>query len=105
MVGFSEEKTWKGFILIYLISVHCMRYDYSKHSLEKMALRGISQEQVDMTIKSFDKCLTESEGQYVYQKVFSLNKESYLIRVFINKDKDPPLIKTVYKTSKIDKYQ
>lgn len=82
-----------------------MKYNYSKHSLEQMALRGISQEQVDLTIKSFDKCLTESEGQYVYQKIFVFDKESYLIRVFINKDKEPPLIKTVYKTSKIDKYQ
>jgi hypothetical protein len=82
-----------------------MKYNYSKHSLEQMALRGISQEQVDITIKSCDKCLTESDGQYVYQKVFSFNEESYLIRVFINKYKEPPLIKTVYKTSKINKYQ
>jgi hypothetical protein len=82
-----------------------MKYNYSKHSLEQMALRGISQEQDDITIKSCDKCLTESDGQYVYQKVFSFDEVSYLIRVFINKDKEPPLIKTVYKTSKINKYQ
>lgn len=32
------------------------------------------------------------------------NNKTYLIRVFVNEAKTPPLIITAYKTSKIQKY-
>lgn len=40
----------------------------------------------------------------IHQKVIISNNRSYLIRVFVNDKKQPPVAVTVYKTSKIDKY-
>ncbi len=40
----------------------------------------------------------------IYQKVIVTNNLSYLIRLSVNENKQPPIAVTVYKTSKIDKY-
>lgn len=82
-----------------------MLFSYSKHALEQMNVRSISIEQVNTVLQNPDKIDIESEGQYIFQKTIHLEERSYLIRVFVNVDKAPPLIKTVYKTSKIGKYQ
>jgi hypothetical protein len=41
----------------------------------------------------------------VYHKTLQENDKYYLYRVFVNHDKKPPLVVTVYKTSKIEKYE
>ena len=48
--------------------------------------------------------ITEQEGVTVYQNTILENNKTYLIRVFVNQHKTPPLIITAYKTSKIQKY-
>ena len=40
----------------------------------------------------------------VYQKMDIQNGNTYLIRVFVNTCKDPEVIITAYRTSKIEKY-
>lgn len=82
-----------------------MLFSFSKHALEQMNLRSISIEQVSTVLQNPDKIEIESEGQHIFQKTIHLEERNYLIRVFVNVDKAPPLIKTVYKTSKIGKYQ
>lgn len=78
-----------------------MHFEFSLHSLEQIKLRGISKETVKLILEYPDDTLYEIENQIIYQKVI----ENYLYRVFVNGNKNPPLIKTVYKTSKIIKYQ
>lgn len=46
----------------------------------------------------------EEDGLEVYQSIFRENGQEYLLRVFVNSEKNPPLVVTVYKTSKIKKY-
>lgn len=70
-----------------------------------MDSRGISTEHVNTVMQNPDKIEIESEGQHVFQKIIQFGETNYLIRVFVNIDTNPPLIKTVYKTSKISKYQ
>ncbi len=41
----------------------------------------------------------------IYQNVIKENDKKYLIRVFVNENKTPPLIITAYKTSSIKKYK
>jgi Flp pilus assembly protein TadG len=77
-----------------------MLFEYSNHSLEQMQLRNISKEIVDLVMKQPDRVINEADNQQIFQKVI----EQRLYRVFVTASKNPALIKTVYKTSKISKY-
>ncbi|MFC6877680.1 DUF4258 domain-containing protein [Flavobacterium myungsuense] len=77
-----------------------MLFEFSNHSLEQIKMRSISKEIVEMVINKPDKIIIEDENQQIFQKVV----ENHLYRVFINNNKNPSLIKTVYRTSKITKY-
>ena len=78
-----------------------MLFEFSSHSLEQLNRRSISKDTVELVITNPDIIIKEEDNQLVYQKVV----ENHLYRVFMNNIKNPPLIKTVYKTSKIIKYQ
>lgn len=77
----------------------------SLHALEQLSARGISEDIVFNVLENPDNIEEESEGQLIYQKIITFeNKKDYLVRVFVNPDKTPKLVKTVYKTSKFNKY-
>ena len=78
-------------------------YQFSLHSIEQLAKRNITQQMVVWVIENATEKTIE-EGITVYQKIVLENNKNYLIRVFMNEDKTPPLIVTAYKTSKIQKY-
>jgi hypothetical protein len=78
-------------------------YQFSLHSLEQLAKRNITQETVLWVIENVEE-KTIQDGVTVYQKIIFENDKNYLIRVFVNEDKVPPLIITGYKTSKTLKY-
>lgn len=58
---------------------------------------------VEDTINNLEQ-ITHENGQTVYQKRLTENNKPYLLRIFVNKEKQPPLAVTVYKTSKINIY-
>lgn len=66
-----------------------------------MELRGISKEVVKKILLNPIQVRTE-EGKKVYQSIVDDGRS--LIRIFVNYKKDPKVIITVYKTSKIKKY-
>ena len=73
------------------------------HCIQQLKKRNITQQSVlDVIENAGEKVLIEDVS--VYQKTIVENGRHYLIRVFVNEDKIPPLIITAYKTSKIDKY-
>ena len=81
-------------------------FQLSKHALEQIQIRGISQDEVFEVLANPDKIEIEEEGQVVYQKIIlSDGGNHFLIRVFVNSNKIPNLIKTVYRTSKFSKYE
>lgn len=80
-------------------------FSYSLHALEQMESRGITPEQVEAAFNAPDRIVFEAIDQVVYQRVILVGEENYLLRVFVNQSKNPPLVKTVYRTSKIAKYQ
>jgi len=76
---------------------------FSMHCIQQLKKRNITQQSVlDVIENAGEKVLIEDVS--VYQKTIVENGRHYLIRVFVNEDKIPPLIITAYKTSKIDKY-
>jgi len=45
------------------------------------------------------------EEQKVYQSCFTFsNQKTYLVRVFVNFGKELPIVKTVYRTSQLNKH-
>jgi len=77
-----------------------MLFEYSNHSLEQMEMRNISKQVVDLVMKHPDSIINEEDNQQIFQKVI----EQHLYRIFVTANKNPVLIKTVYRTSKISKY-
>lgn len=80
-----------------------MNYIYSNHALEQMKARGISQEIVDAIIENPLQVILEDDKKIVHG-IIEEDNTKYLIRIFVNRIKQPNLIITVYRTSKIDKY-
>ncbi|WP_020604488.1 DUF4258 domain-containing protein [Spirosoma spitsbergense] len=83
-----------------------MNYTLSNHVKERAKERGISSKTIDQVIISPDQIIEEEEtGQKIYQSIIAFpENKTYLVRVFVNNNKEPSIIKSVYRTSKIDKY-
>ena len=82
-----------------------MAFIYSLHAIEQMKLRGLNKSIVDDVLKSPGKVIIETGGVNIYQKIVPEKDKPYLYRVFVNREKKPPLVITAYKTSKTDRYE
>ena len=77
---------------------------FSKHALEQMELRNIPVEIVEAILNSPQQTILELEKK-IFQSIVNFENEGeYLVRIFVNINKQPNLVITVYKTSKIEKY-
>ena len=69
-----------------------------------MKLRHISPSTVRRILKKPDEII-QQKGKKVYQSIIRVDgTPKHLIRIFVNTEKNPNLIITVYMTSKIAKY-
>ncbi len=82
-----------------------MKYELSKHAVDQMKKRDISRNIVNEVFKNTDDIVKHDSCLTVYQKVIEEKENKYLYRIFVNICKRPALIVTVYKTSKIKKYE
>ncbi len=78
-------------------------YILSNHALTQMENRDVSIEIIKKVIENPLETY-EEDGLRVYQDVIKFSEKNYLVRVYVNENKQPPVIVTLYKTSKIDKY-
>jgi hypothetical protein len=81
-----------------------MKFRFSAHANERMKARGISKEEVKEVILQFDKKENQNFATTVFSKLLNKNNKLYLYRVFVNETKQPPVVITVYRTTKIEKY-
>jgi hypothetical protein len=81
-----------------------MSFELSRHAIEQMSLRGIPLEVVNTILQNPDKIISDGIGQVIYQSTVLLSGKNYLVRIFVNSEKTPNLVKTVYRTSKLSKY-
>ena len=79
---------------------------FTDHALAEMARRGISQEHVRDVLTSPEQMEEIREGRAVYQAKYDTGepRKPYLLRIFVDIDRKPPHVVTVYRTSKIEKY-
>jgi hypothetical protein len=68
-----------------------------------MELRNINRSEIENALNNPQQ-KTFEDNLSIYQKIIEKNSRSYLLRVFVNELKNPPVVVTVYKTSKINKY-
>ncbi|HPO62340.1 MAG TPA: DUF4258 domain-containing protein [Candidatus Kapabacteria bacterium] len=80
-----------------------MNYVLSNHAKEEILKRGISVELIEEVLQSPNQILVE-DGIKIYQSIIFQNDSKYLLRVFVNDNKIPSTIITVYLTNKILKY-
>ncbi|NDC41316.1 MAG: DUF4258 domain-containing protein [Chitinophagia bacterium] len=80
-----------------------MEFAFSHHALEQMTARGITAATVKELLDDAAQIVEQNEIT-IYQALLNEYGKTYLIRIFVNTEKQPPLVITVYKTSKIGKY-
>jgi hypothetical protein len=71
------------------------------HAGAQMARREVAEEEVRAALGTPERMLDVRAGRVVVQAMSG----RYLLRVFVDVDRDPPEVVTVYRTSKIDKYR
>jgi hypothetical protein len=79
---------------------------FTDHALIEMARREISQDDVRAVLGEPEQTEVVREGRAVYQAKRDMGKppKTFLLRVFVDIDRKPPYVVTVYRTSKIEKY-
>jgi len=81
-----------------------MNIAFSKHAKERIKDRHLDIEMIRLVLDEPDSILKDSECKQIYQKLIKEDTK-YLYRVFVNICKQPNVVITAYKTSKIDKYE
>jgi hypothetical protein len=81
-------------------------YVLTDHAREEMARRQIAESDVARVLGAPGQTVTVRTGRVVYQGRLELGDppKSYLLRVFVDIDRRPAQVVTVYRTSKWDKY-
>lgn len=81
-------------------------YIFSDHALAEMARRGISKDEAAAVLAKPEQSELIRAGRTVYQSKlhFGVPSKEYILRIFVDIDRSPPQVVTVYRTSKIEKY-
>jgi Domain of unknown function (DUF4258) len=81
-------------------------YHLTSHAQIEMARRQISEEAIRQVLRFPEQIELIRPGRAVYQSRLEIGNPSttYLIRIFVDYEHEPPDVVTVYRTSKIDKY-
>ncbi len=83
-----------------------VHYRLSDHAREEMARRAIGEEDVAKVLYAPEQTQPVREGRAVYQSRLDMGNPpgTYLLRVFVDTDRRPADVVTVYRTKKVAKY-
>lgn len=83
-----------------------MNYRLTEHAKKEMVRRQISIDDIAKVLAAPEQTETVRQGRSVCQSRIEAGKppKRYLLRVFVDTDRQPAEIVTVYRTSKITKY-
>ncbi len=79
-------------------------YLLTDHARSEIARRGLGDVAIGKVLKSPEQRQVVRPGREVLQSRFEVHGRMYLVRVFVDTDRDPAEVVTAYRTSKIDKY-
>jgi hypothetical protein len=78
---------------------------FTEHALKEMKRRGLDESIVRLVVAEPEQELMIRPGRFVLQSRINMEKEKfYLVRVFVDADREPQEVVTAYRTSKISKY-
>ena len=77
---------------------------FSSHAKEQLADRDIPIEMVLEVVKNPEQKYNYDTDETICQSRVIFGEKTYLLRVFMNFTKTPPVVISVYRTSKILKY-
>ena len=80
-----------------------MNFVLSNHAIEKIEKRKIPLGLIDEVLNNPYQTY-EGDGVTIFQSIIELDEKQYLLRIFVNCNKIPNEIITVYLTNKISKY-
>ncbi len=78
----------------------------TEHARFEMERRGISEAQIARVLSAPEQSSLVRPGRVVYQSRIALEGTGkiYLLRVFVDIDRQPAEVVTAYRTSKVEKY-
>ena len=81
-------------------------YRLTDHAQFEMKRRQIGEAEIAQVLSAPEQIETVRPGRVVYQSRVEMGEPTrvYLLRVFVDIDRQPVEVVTVYRTSKIDKY-
>lgn len=81
-------------------------YTLTGHAVLEMQRRQLTETEVAAVLESPQQSEEVHPGRCVYQsRLYSADPAKiYLLRVFVDIDRNPPEVVTVYRTSKVEKY-
>jgi hypothetical protein len=80
------------------------KYKLSRHARLEMERRGISPKLLEQVLQNPQQIVPETRGKKAYQSIYFSSGKQFLVRAIVAVENDPPIVVTVYRTSKIDKY-
>jgi len=83
-----------------------LNYVLTDHARLEMQRRGITEANIATVLTAPEQSEEIRPGRCAYQSKMTLDDPSrvYLLRVFVDTDREPPEVVTVYRTSKVLKY-
>ena len=81
-----------------------MDYRLTDHAELEMQRRQVPREWVESVMHSPEQIVVGFGGRKVYQGRVSADGKTYLLRLIVEDWHTPPVIVTMYRTSKIEKY-
>jgi hypothetical protein len=80
------------------------KFHLTDHARFEMARRQVSENDVAQVLAMPEYTELVRVGRALYQARSGDASKTYLVRVFVDVDREPPEVVTVYRTSKIAKY-
>lgn len=74
------------------------------HAEEEISGRGFDLATIAAVLPAPEQRLSVRPGRELLQSRFAQDGKTYLIRVFVDVDREPPAVVTAYRTSKVGKY-
>jgi hypothetical protein len=82
-----------------------MRFRFSRHAERQMMRRAIPKDLVEALLRNPQQRVREAGCKSIYQSQVEFGRgRMYLVRAVMAEDEDPPVVVTVYRTSRIEKY-
>jgi len=82
-----------------------MRFRLSNHAVEEMEQRRIPLPLLETVLKNPQQVILEKSGKKAYQSQVDFGSgKIFLLRAIVADNVEPPVVITVYRTSKIEKY-